>query len=196
MVRGDASHWREGLAPWTLVEQGERWYGRGTADNKGQHLLNLAALEQVIAARGGRLGYNVKLLLEMGEEIGSVGLRAFCQEQRQALAADLFIASDGPRVSASRPTLFLGARGTFNFDLHLELREGGHHSGNWGGLLANPGIILAHALASWWMPGARSRSRGSSPPSCPHRCAGRWPTSRWAARRAIRPSIPTGASPG
>lgn len=148
VVRGDASRWREGLAPWTLVEQGERWYGRGTADNKGQHLLNLAALEQVIAARGGRLGYNVKLLLEMGEEIGSVGLRTFCQEQRQALAADLFIASDGPRVSASRPTLFLGARGTFNFDLHLDLREGGHHSGNWGGLLANPGIILAHALAS------------------------------------------------
>ncbi|HEY7666000.1 MAG TPA: peptidase dimerization domain-containing protein, partial [Xanthobacteraceae bacterium] len=26
--------------------------------------------------------------------------------------------------------------------------EGAHHSGNWGGVLANPGIILAHALAS------------------------------------------------
>jgi len=31
-----------------------------------------------------------------------------------------------------------------NFDLSVELRDGGHHSGNWGGLLANPGIILAH----------------------------------------------------
>jgi acetylornithine deacetylase/succinyl-diaminopimelate desuccinylase-like protein len=30
----------------------------------------------------------------------------------------------------------------------VELREGAHHSGNWGGLLANPGVILAHALAS------------------------------------------------
>src|ERR1700693_4802348 len=27
-------------------------------------------------------------------------------------------------------------------------REGAHHSGNWGGLLANPGTILASALAS------------------------------------------------
>ena len=27
------------------------------------------------------------------------------------------------------------------------MREGGHHSGNWGGLLANPGLIMAHALA-------------------------------------------------
>jgi acetylornithine deacetylase/succinyl-diaminopimelate desuccinylase-like protein len=32
--------------------------------------------------------------------------------------------------------------------LTVELREGGHHSGNWGGLIANPGFLLAHALAS------------------------------------------------
>jgi acetylornithine deacetylase/succinyl-diaminopimelate desuccinylase-like protein len=42
----------------------------------------------------------------------------------------------------------LGCRGALNFDLVCDLREGGHHSGNWGGLIANPGIILAHALAS------------------------------------------------
>ena len=35
-----------------------------------------------------------------------------------------------------------------NFDLSLRLREGAHHSGNWGGLLANPATVLAHALAS------------------------------------------------
>ena len=35
-----------------------------------------------------------------------------------------------------------------NIDFSLKLRAGGHHSGNWGGLLANPGVILAHALAS------------------------------------------------
>ena len=44
--------------------------------------------------------------------------------------------------------MFLGTRGAFNMDLVVDLREGGHHSGNWGGLLANPGIILAHALAT------------------------------------------------
>ena len=35
-----------------------------------------------------------------------------------------------------------------NFNLKLTYREGGHHSGNWGGLLANPGIVMAHALAT------------------------------------------------
>jgi acetylornithine deacetylase/succinyl-diaminopimelate desuccinylase-like protein len=59
----------------------------------------------------------------------------------------LLIASDGPRIAPDRPTLFLGARGGHPIDLVVELREGAHHSGNWGGLLANPGIILAQALA-------------------------------------------------
>ncbi|MDO9025430.1 M20/M25/M40 family metallo-hydrolase, partial [Zwartia sp.] len=37
VVRGYAPQWKEGLAPWELNIRGDRWYGRGTADNKGQH---------------------------------------------------------------------------------------------------------------------------------------------------------------
>lgn len=148
VVRGYAAQWREGLSPWEVVVDGERWYGRGTADNKGQHLINITALEQVIKARGGKLGFNTKLLLEMGEEDGSPGLGKFCAAHQDELAADIFIASDGPRLAAARPTLFLGSRGVFNFELTVDLREGAHHSGNWGGLLANPGIVLANAIAS------------------------------------------------
>jgi acetylornithine deacetylase/succinyl-diaminopimelate desuccinylase-like protein len=148
VVCGHERQWRAGLAPWTLVVDGDHWYGRGTADNKGQHTINLAALAQVLAVRKGRLGYNVKLLFEMGEETGSPGLAEVCSLYRDALRADLFIASDGPRVAASCPTLFLGSRGGVNFDLRLQLRKGGYHSGNWGGVLRNPGVRLAHAIAS------------------------------------------------
>ena len=157
VVRGQARAWREGLDPWRLTVEGDRWYGRGTADNKGQHSINLAALAQVLAVRGGRLGFNLKFLFEMGEETGSPGLRALCEREREALAADLFLASDGPRVAAQRPTLFLGSRGGVNFDLRIRLRPGGHHSGNWGGLLRNPGIRLAHAIAA--LVDARGRIR-------------------------------------
>jgi acetylornithine deacetylase/succinyl-diaminopimelate desuccinylase-like protein len=146
-VRGLDALWRAGLSPWTLTVEGERWYGRGTADNKGQHSVNIAALAAVLAERG-RLGFNVKLLIEMGEEFGSAGLRELCElHKNDLLKADLLIASDGPRIAPDRPTLFLGNRGGHMIDLIVDLREGGHHSGNWGGLLANPGIILAHAIA-------------------------------------------------
>jgi acetylornithine deacetylase/succinyl-diaminopimelate desuccinylase-like protein len=147
VIRGLESQWRDGLDPWTLERRGERLYGRGTADNKGQHSINIAAMATVLKTRG-RLGFNSILLIETGEEVGSPGLREICRNEKHRLAADVLIASDGPRLAPERPTIFLGARGAMNFDLVVDLREGGHHSGNWGGLLANPGIIMAHALAS------------------------------------------------
>ena len=147
VIRGQDASWTRGAGPWTLAADGERLYGRGTADNKGQHSINLAALEQVLAVRG-RLGFNLTWLVETGEETGSPGLAEFCATHRQALAADVLIASDGPRWHRDRPTVFLGSRGVANFDLTLKLREGAHHSGNWGGLLRNPGTVLAHAIAS------------------------------------------------
>ncbi|MGE0239211.1 MAG: M20 family metallopeptidase [Parvibaculaceae bacterium] len=146
VVRGQDGQWREGLSPWRVVAEGDRLYGRGTADNKGQHTINIASLAAVIAERGS-LGFNSTLLIETGEEAGSPGLAQFCAAHKTALTADVLIASDGPRLDRNRPTIFGGTRGVSNFDLKLGLREGGHHSGNWGGLLANPGIILAHALA-------------------------------------------------
>jgi acetylornithine deacetylase/succinyl-diaminopimelate desuccinylase-like protein len=148
VVRGQETEWRDGLDPWVLTTEGDRWYGRGSADNKGQHSINLTAFAAVMHARGGRLGFNIKLLIETGEEVGSPGLRELASAQKQRLAADVLIASDGPRLSAEQPTVFLGSRGSTNFELSITLREGGHHSGNWGGLLANAGTILANAIAS------------------------------------------------
>ncbi|MEC7122624.1 MAG: M20/M25/M40 family metallo-hydrolase, partial [Pseudomonadota bacterium] len=152
VVRGLEEQWREGLDPWTVtVEDGDgaaaRWYGRGTADNKGQHSINIGGLRAVLETRGGRLGFNSIILIEMGEEIGSAGLQAFAESMADKLRADVLIASDGPRLSPERPTLFMGSRGAFNFNLDLDLRVGAHHSGNWGGLISNPGVILANAIA-------------------------------------------------
>lgn len=147
VIRGLEAEWKPGLSPWALTESQGRWYGRGIADNKGQHAINTEALRIVLAARG-KLGFNAKYLIEMGEETGSPGLRELCETHKDLFAADLLIASDGPRLRAERPTVFLGARGSLNFDLSIEAREGGHHSGNWGGLISNPGIQLAHAIAT------------------------------------------------
>lgn len=147
VIRAQTEQWRAGLHPFRLIEEGERLYGRGAADNKGQHLINIAALEAVLQVRG-RLGFNCRIVIETGEETGSPGLGAFFEAQKDALRADVLIASDGPRLQPGTPTIFMGARGCVNFDLVVDLREGAHHSGNWGGLLADPAMILVQALAS------------------------------------------------
>ncbi|MBE1500813.1 acetylornithine deacetylase/succinyl-diaminopimelate desuccinylase-like protein [Amycolatopsis lexingtonensis] len=146
-VVGEAGQWRDGLDPWTLTADGDRWYGRGTADNKGQHLINLTALRLVLAERG-KLGFNLKFLFETGEEIGSPGLTEFAAQEKDLLRADVLIASDGPRLDAATPTLFLGARGGVRITLDADLRPDAYHSGNWGGILRNPATTLAAAIAS------------------------------------------------
>lgn len=146
VIRAQTDQWRDDLHPFRLVEEGDRLYGRGTADNKGQHLINLAAMEAVLNSRGS-LGFNVRLIIETGEETGSPGLAAFCAAHKDMLAADVLIASDGPRLQTDTATMFMGARGGISFDLVVDLREGAHHSGNWGGLLADPAMILAQALS-------------------------------------------------
>jgi acetylornithine deacetylase/succinyl-diaminopimelate desuccinylase-like protein len=148
VVDGMEGAWRDGRDPWRAAPVGDRIYGRGTADNKGQHSILLSALQAVHKARGGRLGFNAKFIVETGEEIGSPDLRPVCKALRDELRADLFLGSDGPRLSAERPTVFLGCRGGLRIHLDVNLRDGSHHSGNWGGLLANPATILASAIAT------------------------------------------------
>lgn len=146
-VEGMDTEWAPGLHPFRARVDGDHLYGRGSADNKGQHAIALAALRAVIKARG-RLGFNCKVLIEMGEERGSPGLQALFRDHPARLRADVLIASDGPRLNAGRPTLFLGARGSLRFDLTVALREKASHSGHWGGLLRDPAIDLAHAIAA------------------------------------------------
>ena len=147
VVRGISEQWSSGLDPWAVTIDGNRWYGRGTADNKGQHSIVIAALARLLAERG-RAGFNVRFLIETGEEIGSPGLDELCAAHSDLLAADVVIASDGPRTQPDVADVTLGNRGGITFDLQVNLREGSVHSGHYGGILEDPGIILAHALAT------------------------------------------------
>lgn len=147
VIRGLDDGWDEGLSPWQMIERDGRWYGRGVADNKGQHSINIGAIRAVLETRG-KLGFNAKYLIEMGEERISPGLRELALAHEELFQSDVLLASDGARLSAERPTVFLGSRGAISFDVWIDARKGGHHSGNWGGLLSDPAIQLVHALAS------------------------------------------------
>lgn len=147
VVAGMEARWTGGRTPWALSVEGDRIYGRGTADNKGQHTIAALALEAVLGVRP-TLGYNVTFFIETSEETGSAGLHDLCARNRDRLTADWLIASDGPRLDPRTPTLKGGTRGVYTFDLVCDLREGAHHSGNWGGLIANPATILCNAVAS------------------------------------------------
>ncbi len=195
VIRGQEPQWRDGLSPWLVKPEGERLYGRGTADNKGQHTINIGALASVLQTRG-KLNFNIKLLIETGEEVGSPGLREVSEQNRALFKADVFVASDGPRLSPERPTIFLGSRGAMNFDLTVDLREGGHHSGNWGGLACQSGNHPCACASDHHLADRPDPGQGLAAHADPRiRCATRSPI---ASSRPAPPrprSIPNGASP-
>lgn len=147
VIHGQEGKWDNDRNPWKLSFEGNKVYGRGTVDNKGQHLAHLIALKSLIKINN-KLGFNHRFIIEMGEENGSRGFRQLVQDNLGSFSGDVFFASDGPRTEIKRPNITLGNRGVLNFDLVCNSREGGHHSGNWGGLLSNPAIVLANAIAS------------------------------------------------
>ena len=128
---------------------GNRVYGRGTADNKGQHSINLAALRAVREARGGRLGFNAKFIVEMGEEIGSPDLG---RSASRCAMSSRPICLWRPTGRGCRPTgrpFSWAAAAAYGFISTSICATAAHHSGNWGGVLANPAIILATRSPRW-----------------------------------------------
>ncbi|ONI79755.1 hypothetical protein ALI144C_23690 [Actinosynnema sp. ALI-1.44] len=121
-----------------------RMYGRGTGDNKGQHLAQLLGLRAVRELTGG-LPCRVTVLLDGEEEIGSPNLATAV---RGLDRPDLAIWSDGPVHDTGQACVVLGVRGILTFELRVRGADRVLHSGNWGGVAPNPAWALVHLLAS------------------------------------------------
>ncbi|HZC05723.1 MAG TPA: M20/M25/M40 family metallo-hydrolase [Ktedonobacterales bacterium] len=124
-----------------------RIYGRGVADNKGQHFAQLLAMEATLACRGA-LPCNVIVLLEGEEEVGSPHIADVVREHKDELMADLVVTADGPVHASGRSCVEFGVRGVFSFELRARGANRDVHSGNWGGVVPNPLWTLTHLLAT------------------------------------------------
>lgn len=122
-------------------------YARGASDNKGQLSYTLSALKYYQESIG-PLPINVKLLIEGEEECGSASLSALLQKHEKQLLADSIVIIDSSLKAEQTPTLALGCRGLFTFDLTLTGPKGDLHSGSHGGIAPNPIHLLASLLTS------------------------------------------------
>jgi acetylornithine deacetylase/succinyl-diaminopimelate desuccinylase-like protein len=138
-----------------------RMYGRGTGDNKGQHVAQLLAL-RALKEITGSLPCRVTVLLDGEEEIGSPNLAAALRNRFPAsepagepgshATPDLAVWSDGPVHESGRSTVVLGVRGIVIFQLRVTGAVAPLHSGNWGGIAPNPAWRLVQLLASMRSP--------------------------------------------
>src|SRR5256714_12822519 len=125
--------WR--TEPFVFTKQGDRYFGRGTTDDKGPAL---TALWGVRAAREGGVRANIRVLWELEEEIGSPNFESGIAPHAKLLATDSVIVSDTIWVSREQPACPAGLRGPQGFELSLETGETDQHSGTAGGAARNP----------------------------------------------------------
>lgn len=137
--------WR--TPPFEPTVYGDRIYGRGAGDNKGQILAQIAAVRLISEAGGGLRG-KVKILIEGEEEIGSKSLPQVVSDHRGRLGADLCFYSDGPMFPGDQPVVLFGVRGFVLIELTATGAERVVHSGNFGGVVPAPAMDLCRLLAS------------------------------------------------
>lgn len=121
--------------PFTFTKEGDRYFGRGTTDDKGPAL---SALWGIRAAREAGIPLNLNVLWELEEEVGSPSFEAAIKTYAKEIATDHLLVSDTIWVSRTRPACPAGLRGLQGFTLSLETGETDQHSGVTGGAARNP----------------------------------------------------------
>jgi len=119
-------------------------YARGVADNKGDLLARLQAVEAYQATLG-KLPLKLKWIIEGEEEVGSPHLPTFAAEHAELLSADGCIWEAGSKDMKERPTITLGLKGI----MYLELRAHGASSdlhSSLATIVPNPAWRLVWAL--------------------------------------------------
>lgn len=130
--------------PFELVEKDGRWYGRGTADCKGNILMHLLALR----ALGQDVPVNLKLVVEGSEEQGTGGLEAFVVDNADLLRADTILVCDTGNAAVGQPAATVSLRGMVNVVVSVEALTSEVHSGMFGGAAPDALAALIAMLAS------------------------------------------------
>jgi len=121
--------------PFVFTKQGDRYFGRGTTDDKGPAL---SALWGIRAAREANVPINLNVLWELEEEIGSPNFDSGIKQNAKELATDHILVSDTIWVSRQQPACPAGLRGLQGMTLSLQTGETDQHSGVTGGAARNP----------------------------------------------------------
>lgn len=138
----DETNWNTN--PFELSSDSNKLYGRGVIDNKGQVLVHIATVFDLIEEDS--LKYNIKFILEGNEETGSPNIDKFIVDNKNKLAADFILVSDGSIIN-NHPVIELDLRGITNYTIELKTSDRVLHSGMYGGAVPNAAFEMSVLLS-------------------------------------------------
>lgn len=144
--------------PWDSLESSfnPNWrvFARSASDSKGPMSQFLVAMDLLDQA-GYQLDYNLKVIIDTEEEMGSPNLPEAVEANRELLAADMLLIFDGPPHPSNQPTVGFGARGIVTVTLTTHGPKVPQHSGHYGNFAPNPAFHMSRILSSMKAPNGR-----------------------------------------
>jgi acetylornithine deacetylase/succinyl-diaminopimelate desuccinylase-like protein len=146
-------------APFEPVRHHGRIFARGAADDKGQIQMHVRAAEALLATEG-RLPVNLRFVFEGEEESTSEHLDGWLEANRDRLGADVAVISDTGFFEGNLPAITISLRGIMYAQIDVVGTALDLHSGQFGGVVENPGNALAQIIAALKGPDGRVRIPG------------------------------------
>jgi acetylornithine deacetylase/succinyl-diaminopimelate desuccinylase-like protein len=131
--------------PFQFSIDGDRYYGRGTTDDKGPALTTLFAAHYAVEYG---VPLNIQFVWELEEEIGSPHFAAGLAKAATLRKPDSVVVSDTIWLAGGRPAVPYGLRGLLAARLTLETATREAHSGLTGGAARNPLAELCAVVES------------------------------------------------
>jgi acetylornithine deacetylase/succinyl-diaminopimelate desuccinylase-like protein len=135
--------------PFVFRKDGDRYFGRGSTDDKGPALVALFASKYAIQSG---IPLNIQFIWELEEEIGSPTFADFLRTNAASLKTDSVIVIDSIWISKTQPSLFYALRGNITGSMRLQTSETAVHSGVTGGVAVNPILELGRVAAQLYDP--------------------------------------------
>ncbi|MGB3144978.1 MAG: M20/M25/M40 family metallo-hydrolase [Maribacter sp.] len=124
-----------------------RIFARSASDSKGPAMSLISAL-QILQSEKIEPEYNVKVIMDFQEELGSPDLPKAVLENKELLQAEMLFIMDGTRHLSNLPTLTYGARGIATANIKIFGPKYALHSGQYGNYAPNPVFESARLIAS------------------------------------------------
>jgi len=139
------------IVDWSVLQnnpnQELRFFCRSSSDDKSPINMLLSALD-ILEENNYKPSFNVKVILDSEEELGSPNLPEIVDNYSELLAADMMLILDGPRHISNQPSIFFGCRGLASIEITVFGPKNAQHSGHYGNYAPNPALNLAKLLAS------------------------------------------------
>lgn len=137
--------------PWEILDSSYdpdwRVFARSASDSKGPMTQFMIAMD-LLDNLGFEPAFNIKVIIDTEEEMGSPNLPLAVEANQDLLAADMLLIFDGPPHPSNRPTVGFGARGIVTITLTTYGPKVPQHSGHYGNFVPNPAFHMSRILAS------------------------------------------------